>query len=289
MLTKIGVFSGLTMIIATGVALTWISNLDPSNYEKARQFYFSRILGTPLMLGKPRSPVDCRDLKDNNTVIILALGQSNAANYGEIVTLPENSVFSFHQGECFRARDPMLGADGFGGSPWPKLGDKIVRSGAASRVLFANLAVGGVTVSEWIAGGSLQPKLEKLLADLKTENFQIDFVLWHQGESDALERTSKEHYMARLRELISMLRDADVAAPILISVATYCKGRSDDDLADAQQQIVDNYNGIFEGPNTDLLVGEGYRYDDCHFSESGLSELSEKWFQKLSVFSRFAR
>ncbi len=87
-------------------------------------------------------------------------------------------------------------------------------------------AVGGTTVAlDWNPdapdkGQKLYPRTLKLVRDSLTEldkrgvRYQLEAVIWHQGENDMLDRNLYKQYAAGLTELIARLR-ADLKAPEL--------------------------------------------------------------------------
>src|SRR5215203_6355453 len=71
--------------------------------------------------------VNISELKsDEYTMIALTFGQSNAANRGQKkYTCHNKKVLVFNDGKLYRARDPLPGATGPGGSVWSLLGDML--------------------------------------------------------------------------------------------------------------------------------------------------------------------
>ena len=112
-------------------------------------------------------------------------------------------------------------------------------------------------------------------------------MLWHQGESNHFLFTSVEphqnaiNYTNNFHLLANHLRDLKVTAPIYPAVATYCASNVFDTLLQqAQYALADSNLGIFNGPNTDML-GNEYRYDNCHFDETGLDMHATLWLEAI--------
>jgi hypothetical protein len=62
----------------------------------------------------------------HDTVVLLVLGQSNAANAGsEKYTSPCAQTQNFYNGQLVPLSDPLLGSNGDGGSVWSRLGSAI--------------------------------------------------------------------------------------------------------------------------------------------------------------------
>lgn len=229
-----------------------------------------------------RAPVPISTLRSKRTMVVLAFGQSNSANFGETPRKAREQVYNFYKGQLYEAQDPLLGAQGIGGSVWTRLGDKLIGSRQYDAVVFVPLGVGGTDIARWKSGGDLHSHVLETIRDLKGQGLPITHLLWHQGEADALLKTSKSAYKSMFLSMLSSIRAQGVAAPIYVSVATRCqKQREDKELREAQQELVDSSHGIYAGPDTDRL-GFCYRYDGCHFSDEGLEKFAELWFDKLA-------
>src|SRR5512136_69324 len=98
------------------------------------------------------------------------------------------------------ARDPIPGGFGAGGSPWPIAGGLIAKATGVP-VCFRSATLDYSPVREWMKGAAQRkkPYYETLLE--RTRWFGprgVRAVLWHQGESDALARTSAADYCQQL-------------------------------------------------------------------------------------------
>jgi hypothetical protein len=253
--------------------------------EPGRQFLrwvkYEVILGQPLIAGVPREPVSCAALAGPGTLVVLAFGQSNAANYGAGRYQPAEAVYSFYRGGCYRATDPMPGADGGGGSVWSRLGDLIVRQGLARNVVFATIGVGGSEIARWSIGGDLHGRLLGTVAELRAAGLPPTHLFWHQGEADRLKGTSAAAYRQSFQDMLGNLRRHGVGAPIYVAVATYCDGQGSGALQRAQHELVDIAGKVYPGPDSDAMTEAGVRYDDCHFSTIGLHRHAEAWLLSL--------
>ncbi|MEI6674601.1 MAG: sialate O-acetylesterase [Verrucomicrobiota bacterium] len=110
-------------------------------------------------------------------------------------------------------------------------------------------------------------------------------VLWHQGESDTLVKTSAETYCERVKTIVEALnKDAGYQLPWLVAQASFHPGSQ----APAQEAVANGQQllwakGIcFQGPVTDDLLGKEYRHDGVHFNQTGLAKHAERWFDALS-------
>jgi hypothetical protein len=229
-----------------------------------------------------RRAVPLAHLASQRVMVALAFGQSNAANFGENPRQAGAGVWNFHQSKLYAAHDPLLGAGGDGGSIWTRLGDRLIAATYYDAVVFLTLAVGDAALARWTVNGDLHPRLVEAIRDVQSHGLPITHVLWHQGEKDARLHTSKQAYKQMFMDMVSSLRHHGVTAPIYVSVATRCqKVRAQEEIRQAQQELVDMNKGIYAGPDTDTLDWR-YRYDGCHFSDEGLERCAELWLEKLA-------
>jgi len=215
----------------------------------------------------------------NRLMVAVVFGQSNSANYGETPYKPRRPVYNSYQGKLYKAEDPLLGADGVGGSVWTRLGDELIDKGYYDAVVFAPLGVGQTEIARWTLGGDLHPRVLDAIRDLKQHQLSVTHLLWHQGESDA-GKTAKESYKRMFNEMVSSIRRQGVNAPIYVAVAS--RGsipRGDKQIQEAQQELVDTSRRIYAGPNTDQLGNN--RFDGVHFSDEGLDKAAQLWLDKV--------
>lgn len=276
-----GLVTGLAVAGCLAVAIGLA--LRPDARDWVVSAYHAKILGTPLMRGVARQPVDCRGLAADRRIVALAFGQSNAANYGEARSAATAGVYNFHEGSCYRAADPMLSADGRGGSVWPRVGEQLLSLGVAREVVFVTLGVSASSVADWAPGGRLHHRLGDAVAALRAAGLEPTHLLWHQGERDALTGTPAEAYAASFLAMLDALRARGVAAPIYVSVASHCRGRSSATIASAQAALVSAARGIRAGPDSDAISDAQDRHDGCHFSAHGLDRLAAAWVAALTA------
>ena len=206
---------------------------------------------------------------------IVAIGQSNAANFIPSLTVRRNlSAYSFYDGRCYAAEDPLLGATGDLGAVWTPLIQKLAEDGTPVAIIAG--AVGGSSVFDWQSGG-LWNRVADQIAQAEQVGLAVSIVMWHQGETDAIASTLRESYRAALAELINLSRAKsprpDRPAWIVFQTSICgAKSPGNPEIRAAQADVVDEAKGIYLGMNTDLLDG-GFRYDDCHFNAAGRSAI----------------
>ncbi len=219
--------------------------------------------------------------------VVVAAGQSNAANHGQPGQDPADDRVSCSglAGDWRHAVDPQPEASGTGGSPWPAFGDALAgRLGVPVGIL--SVAVGATRVDQWLPGASdgLYLKLRGALQLLGTNGCRA--VLWHQGESDSLNATPAAVYAQRLRTIIERSRlDAGYTVPWGVAIASWhpdsTNTSSQAQVRAGQWQVITNTPGVFKGPETDSFHLNGYLYDAVHFNTAGLTLHGRQWAEAL--------
>lgn len=277
-------FPGWSWVLALGILGTLAIAVFSGHLPRASQATQMHL--APVALPDDRhAPVDCPRPPARKPMVILVLGQSNAANHGQPgAPLPSSApdrVYAYFAGRCYLAADPMPGASGTGASFMPKLGELLLEKGAAEEVLFVPLAVESTRVTDWLEHPELRDRLRAALSGLAGQGLEVNRVLWQQGEADNNRNTSGEAYRQGLIRFIHELRALGVRAPIHVARTSYCKGRINRDITTAQIQVLDSGLGILTGPDTDALVGEAWRADGCHFTARGLAAVATLWSEVL--------
>lgn len=233
---------------------------------------------------RDREEVPFSRLPDPARVMVaLVFGQSNAANYGETAQAARGAVYNFYQGKLYRARDPLLGGGGTGGSVWTRLGDRLIEHGLYEAVVFLSLGLTSTEIARWGPTGDRHPALLEAVTALRQRGLTPTHLLWHQGEADAYHKTSKAAYQKSFRDMVASLRAHGVSAPIFISIASRCKtNRGEATIREAQRELIDPARNLYAGPDTDTL-GFEYRYDGCHFTHEGLDKASDLWLASLKA------
>lgn len=221
----------------------------------------------------------------DDVMVFLAIGQSNAANYGEGNYVSKNEIYNYYNGNLYKAKEPLLGADGGGSSPWMRLADMAIDGGLYKKVVIVPCALGGTSVQCW-SDGDCRKKLEGILNYLKNDNIKLTHVFWLQGETDNVDNTSLIDYKSRLEKIIKLIKDGQSNSIFYTSITSFFPYSDkplgvDSNITHAQQQITKEMNNVKLGPNTDSLNLAIYRRDAVHFTAKGLDVLAEKWFEKI--------
>jgi hypothetical protein len=231
-------------------------------------------LPPPPRVERPCSPVSGR------TAIIVVHGQSNAANWGSTRYTARETVDNFDPatGRCFAAADPLLGADGMGGSFATHLGDMLIQSGRYERVILVPIARGGASLS-FLNDEGAELTINGI-AKLKAAGLTPTHILFQQGETDALMTTTAEQYAALLHQLVKRFRAAGFDAPFYVSRSAKCDYAGPTNVGAVragQLAAVDAALNIRQGPDTDTIGNEGRRPDGCHMNEIGTIANATLW------------
>ena len=213
--------------------------------------------------------------------VFITAGQSNSANHGNPVMTPTYDIVSAWtgSGNVWRhAYDPQPNADGTGGSPWSRLGDILVQRFGCP-VGFMSNGVGSTRVDQWMPGSAYYPKIQASITAAGANGFRA--ILWHQGESDSLAKTSAATYASRLNSVIAQTRvDAGWDVPWGVSLASwhpYSNTAQEMQVREGQIQVIDDDPFVFEGADTDDFHNLGYLHDSVHFNATGLYEHALEW------------
>jgi hypothetical protein len=205
--------------------------------------------------------------------VFLVAGQSYATNTNDEkqnVTDPLQRVVAFNAANQTWnvANDPQPAPDGSdGGSIWPPLGDSL-----GVPVAFVNVAVGATSSTRWLPEGDLH----KRLCETGKRIGRFRAVLWQQGESDVIEKTTTDQYVANL----SLIRARAVRAwgfePVWLAAKSthhptvYIDPEGEARIRTAIDRLA-QIQGFGAGPDTDSLTGEnrGDAKSRRHFSAVG--------------------
>ncbi len=218
--------------------------------------------------------------------VFLVAGQSYATNCNDEQLKVNDAVVAFDASKhsWALANDPQPAPDGSsGGSIWPPLGDALVAE-LRVPVGFANVAVGSTSSTQWMPAGKLHPRLVsvgKTLGDFRA-------VLWQQGESDVLGKTSTAQYVKNLKTIRESAAKAWGNEPVwMLAKSThhptvYNDPAGEKRIRDAIDLLI-KQPGFFSGPDTDTLKGEnrGDAKSRRHFSGIGQRNAAKMWLTAI--------
>ena len=240
--------------------------------------------------------------------VLLISGQSNAQGWPYTTGAADDRVscVNYYDGLIPEYKFPLafshLSASASVGPTNPlyiygMLGDKLVQR-LGVPVLFYGSALAGTSSMQWrqSAEGNLTvPDADQwegadLLRPYRAikaalihyvQRTGLRAIIWHQGESD--KGKSPTDYFDNLKKLIEVSRQ-DVGAsslPWVIARASWIDGSGDNNIIQAQNQVIAQVHDCYAGPNTDDY-GNPYRQDGTHFLQTFYPQFAELWNQSLS-------
>jgi hypothetical protein len=222
----------------------------------------------------------------DHPLVLLVLGQSNAGNHGAEGEVPTSRlpprVLVFDGIGCTWVTDPLPGATGRHQSIWSDLPARLAERGLHQPVVLALLAVDSTAMDDWTRLSSpLRLRLAGLMRQLLAAGLEPALVLWQQGEADALRGTSRSAYAESFELLRLQVRNAGVAAPIVLAMSTRCGAADGREVRAAVDDLLALHHDLRRGPDTDQLT-QSNRVRNCHFSGTGLRAASVLWAQAIA-------
>ena len=238
-----------------------------------------------LVAYRGKREIECPPQTDR-TLVLLIIGQSNAANSSGQRQPARDRVVNYFDGKCYVASSPLLGTTSIGGEPWTLLGTKLITAGIADQVILVPSAMSGSSIVQWQDGAELNLMLRSVLSGVSV-HYKITQILWHQGENDYGTSMTKEQYVEKFMSLVKSIRAERVDAPIYVSVASRCEltdvpWTASNPIADAQRSLPNAEARILQGVDTDALIDPSDRMDDCHFGASGQEKFANAWVPILA-------
>lgn len=284
------------VLVIVSVALAVIQIKHHRKEEKKRRKKAEEI---PLTLGEYDSrgrlisypnklEIPC-PAQTSNTAVILAIGQSNSANHAEKRNRNyyRNKAINYFDGKCFSASSPLLGASGEEGEYISMIADKLVASKTYEQVVIIAAGIGGSPISRWQRYGDLNEELVAILKEA-SKQFTVTHILWHQGERDFGDNTTKRVYADSFKSMLETIKPF-TNAPVFMAVSTKCGEKTpwwpDNTVAETQRDLVDNRT-VYLGADIDTLMSLADRRGDfCHLSTSGQEKAANAFFYSIRTFA----
>ena len=222
-------------------------------------------------------------------------GQSNHGNIIErenILDLSYENVFTYdwRLGVCSKYKEPLVGVDGRAGGFGHVSTDTInflkKNYDFTENIVFLGFSKGGTKAQDW-AIGTLANKFDFLLKKLKKDGIEIDYVFWHQGESE-IKRANRIYYKNYIKDIQlifhKFLRTSN-KTKIGMALVSICNSEKSKSLIHSQRSIIQDNDRVFLTLNTDNL-GSKYRYDGCHFNSLGASIIGQRYASFINKFNK---
>ena len=262
--------------------LRFISLINRSSYNKKypKESYFSTSF---------KHIVPC----PKESINVAFVGQSN---HGNIIKREKNldlyneNVFTYdwRLGVCSKYKEPFAGADGRAGGFGHVSSDTIYflkkNYNFSENIVFLGFSKGGTRAQDW-ASGTLANKFDFFLKKLKKDDIVIDYVFWHQGESEIKDanRIYYQNYINDIQLIFQKLLTTSKKTKIGMALVSVCKSERSKSLINSQRSIIQSNDRVFFTLNTDNL-GSSYRYDGCHFNSLGASVIGAKYAEFINKF-----
>jgi hypothetical protein len=148
------------------------------------------------------------------TAVVVVVGQSLSVNESPTAYTPSGNVdqLDIFNGNCYKAKDPLLGINVSGGvvtdqrGTWmSRFGDKLLATGKFDRVVIVPMAVGNTSIAQWSNNSPpyLFNKINIVGLRLRDAGLQCTAIMWGQGESDTSLQTTQANYAASLNRIIA--------------------------------------------------------------------------------------
>ena len=255
--------------------LRFISLLNRSTYNKKypKESYFSTSF---------KHIVSC----PKKSINVAYVGQSNHGNIIEReqnLDLSNDNVFTYdwRLGVCSKYKEPLAGADGRAGGFGHISSDTIYflkkNYNFSENIVFLGFSKGGTRAQDW-ASGTFANKFDFFLKKLKKDDIKIDYVFWHQGESEIKDANSiyYQNYINDIQLIFQKFLKTSKKTKIGMALVSVCNSERSKSLINSQRSIIQSNDRVFLTLNTDNL-GSSYRYDGCHFNSLGASVIGAKY------------
>ena len=262
--------------------LRFISLLNRSTYNKKypKESYFSTSF---------KHIVSC----PKESINVAYVGQSNHGNIIEReqnLDLSNENVFTYdwRLGVCSKYKEPLAGADGRAGGFGHISSDTIYflkkNYNFSENIVFLGFSKGGTRAQDW-ASGTFANKFDFFLKKLKKDDIKIDYVLWHQGESEIKDANSiyYQNYINDIQLIFQKFLKTSKKTKIGMALVSVCNSERSKSLINSQRSIIQSNDRVFLTLNTDNL-GSSYRYDGCHFNSLGASVIGAKYAEFIYKF-----
>jgi hypothetical protein len=217
---------------------------------------------------KDKKKINC----PNNSIVIIISGQSNSSNFLKSFKRYKNKHVNYYNKKCYNLSNPSLGAEGEMSSIAPALASKLNNF---KKIIFITSGRGGKSIvnSDDNNRNFINYNIQAL-KEMEKKNNYLKFFIWIQGESDVGNSQKYTENFNNIYDSIVSNSNNKENVQLIITQTTKCKSKEDKYLRAKQKEISLSKNKFINIINTDLL-GNEFRYDDCHFNEKGIEKISE--------------
>lgn len=156
------------------------------------------------------------------------------------------------------------------------LGQKMIKSGMADRVVFMPIGIAGTNVRDWLEGGRGYKKLKSALNTASFHNIKFDYALW-QGRLIS-EKFTRSNYVSDVRQVIKSMSLSTKINKWLIGLSASCDLIIEERVPEIQWAPLLNR---FPGPNIGAL-NTADRSDPCNVNDLGKKVLVQHWLRAMN-------
>lgn len=172
-------------------------------------------------------------------------------------------------------RSPFSWDECADGTLLTSLGQDILRSGMADRVIFMPVGVEGSHIEDWLAGGRAQEKLKLALHEAVSKNIRFEYVLWQGALVDGM--ISASGYQSNVQRILKVVKMNIVVDKFIISNSISLRREK---FSRNVMHPWDPLVGRFAGPDLSGL-GNAYRSDDGNFNLLGKRKVAQLWLRSM--------
>lgn len=217
-----------------------------------------------------------------DAITFFIIGQSHAANSMRPRTSAESNpqLLNYFNGKCYRLSDPILGPSDFFGSLWPDFADDLYQH-VKKPIIIMDYALNGTSAGEWLPGEKTIGLMDRAIREAKLYTGQggkIDYIVFDQGQRDAMDKTPAETYTEQLIQIFDYLQtEIPGDQTFLIHSQSWCTAYNPPEpyIIEAQAQFAASRDDTVVFFNSDTL-DDSYRHDQCHFNGKGRAVIAQK-------------
>lgn len=159
---------------------------------------------------------------------------------------------------------------------WISLGQEMIKSAKASRVIFMPVGAERTTIHDWLEGGRAREKLKLALVKANDKKINFDYVFWQGGLID--HSFSEQNYQMKVQKVLKLVKLNARVGKFIISGSVNCSGKSHSNNEDYRWEPLLKR---FSGPNISEL-GSQYHTDQCEFNELGNRKMPQLWLRAIN-------
>lgn len=219
----------------------------------------------------------CSEVAAPDAIVVLAMGQSNAANHGAPGATSHRVPMVTAEG-CVWASDPLPGGTGLEASVWSELPSAVTAHPGTPPLLLSLLAVESSSIGEWTHPHSpLNARLRSHLEGLRQRQRPPVLILWDQGAADARLGTAPEAYRQGLLSLAATIEARLGSVRMLLARSTVCRSAPATALREVVKHLAETDPRFGLGPDLDQALLPSHRLDGCHLSPTGRVQGAALW------------